>query len=264
MTDRTFALVSAIGGRAAHRMISRAFGQPFYDAVGAPAHTQKRLGDELEMARYYFWANLIRGAIYIPVLIGLQGTGHLVSLGAMYGLVAFHAICVAAELYKLGAIRRLLAGGRFASAELARTDPLPAPAPHPYFTPKRFETERAYRLLGLEIVRKLVNFYIDHTQLTPEQRRAGKKAQQMEPTRNGVVKYETTTRQAETMHLLAASFNLAPLISFLVLGKAKFAVWVGFILFVDVYLVLLQRYHRVRVMSRWNRIMANRSKAAAS
>lgn len=257
-------LLTVLGARAAHRSLSGAFRQPFFDHLGG-APSREAMEHAIEHSRYYAWANLIRAAIYVPVLVGLQGTGHHVSIAVIFLLVVFHMFCVLAEAYKANAARIFQRRGGFAIEPARPQGPTEISfLGAGYYKPKPFESERGYRLAGFEVVRRLVNIFIEWSQLTREERNRGKKPRQMAPTRAGMVKYESETRQAERMHLLAGSLNLPPLASFLLLGKWGYAGWVGFILVIDGALVLLQRYLRLRVVNRLNAIERRRLQGAAT
>ncbi len=219
------------------------------------------LKKEKELSRYYAWANSLRGLVYFPVLKGLFGTGHWFSFGIISMLVLFHLACVMGEFFKMGSLSLMIANRQFSVDEpLLEPDELDQTPPnnHWYFTPLKIESEQLYKALGFDALKNLVTWYTDRTQLTREERLAGRKTKHMEPTLAGMIDYEKDTRQAEIMHLAAASMNLPPFVSFLVLDYWWLAGWVGFILSIDSILVFLQRYHRTRVMSRLQRVLEHR------
>ena len=241
-------------------MISSSFGQPFFDFTADMQFPEAVLRKEKELSRYYAWANSLRGLVYFPVLKGLYGTGHWFSFGIISLLVVFHLACVMGEFFKMGSLAIMIANQQFSNDMLAEPEPpdLTPPKIHWYFTPFRIESEKLYKAIGFDSVKNLVTWYTDHTQLTREERMAGKKTKHMEPTLAGMIDYEKDTRQAEVMHLAAASMNLPPFVSFLFLDRWWLAGWVGFVLSIDSILVFLQRYHRTRVMSRLQRVLDHR------
>lgn len=193
--------------------------------------------------------------MYVPVTLGLLKHQSWFSFYFLVALMLFHAMCILAENHKLAVANHLMETGQFSTIE-----PIPEPRGvdemppmNRYFMPKRFESPRLYKLMGLDALRKVVNWYIDLTQLTREERAAGKKAKQMPSTRAGMLDYETETRQAEIMHGVAGAINLIPLGALCYAGEWALVAYVSIIILLDLYLVLLQRFHRVRIYAALSR-----------
>jgi hypothetical protein len=213
----------------------------------------------IDSARYFVIANWIRLIFYLPVI------GTFAWLGQWFGfflavlLVIWHIACITVERYKLSLLRLV---------------PKPAPKPqrkpeHPflsvqgklgerYFRPKRFESPALYQAIGGEVIRKIVLEYTQRTKLTPERRARGEKADFLaERSGKAILEFEYGTRVGEKLHLLALAFNIPILILAWLSNQIWFAAYVSFMVLLDGYLVLLQRYHRTRV---WNAVVRLREK----
>lgn len=240
-----------MGGRWAHRLISALFGQDYLDPATGRLYPKSRLEEAIRHARYYAWANGLRGLMYVPVAIGLLRIGAWFAFYFLLALMLFHALCILAENHKLAAATEILETGRISTVE-----PIPIqrgademPPKNWYFIPKSIESPQLYKLIGVAALRTVVNWYIDLTQLTKEERAAGKKAKHMPSTRTGMLDYETETRQAEIMHGIAGAFNFIPFVALWEAKEWALVAYVFLIILLDLYLVLLQRFHRVRIYS---------------
>lgn len=253
--------VSAMGGRWAHRLISAIFGQDYLDPGSAELLPKSRLLEAIQHARYYAWANGLRGLAYLPVVVGLYSCKAWFAFYFLVALMVFHALCVLAENHKLAAATELVERRRYSVVEPAvptrGEDEMPAF--NRYFIPKRIESPRLYEAIGVAAIKKVVNWYIDLTQLTKEERAAGKKAKHMPSTRTGMLDYETETRQAELMHGIAGAINFIPLAALVHARDWALATYVIAIIVLDLYLVLLQRFHRVRIYAALQRRRPGRS-----
>lgn len=193
--------------------------------------------------------------MYVPVAIALLRCEAWFAFYFLSALMLFHALCVLAENHKLVAATELLETGRYSTIEPAvvqRADD-EMPPKNIYFIPKRFESPKLYQLIGVAAIRKVVNWYIDLTQLTKEERAAGKKAKHMPSTRTGMLDYETETRQAEIVHGIAGALNFVPLLALWQAKEWTYVAYVAAIILLDLYLVLLQRFHRVRIYAALSR-----------
>jgi hypothetical protein len=254
---RTLAhLLRALGIAWAAELLARAFGDralpPLQSTPESHQWTASELDNVRQQARYYFVANLIRGSLYLPVLYGLAHVQAWWIFGFITALVAFHVICALVEAYRWSASQIIPASMNTVPFEKP-TVALWAPEPSAYFVPKFFESDRLYRSLGFEFVRRVVDAYVQKTQLTSEERKEGQKVRFLgDNGRQGLLEFEAETRQAEGMHLAAALINVPPILA-LALNDSPWVWWNLPIFAADFLLVLLQRYHRVRVWKVLNR-----------
>jgi len=253
-------VLELVGIRRFNRAFAVVSGETVLPALGIeslPGWDETTLQELREKNRYFGWANLIRGALYLPVLWALAQYQAWWIFGLLAVLVAFHFACLLLEIYKFH--RSILLRPSEERLVQSRVAVEWNPSPNPslgdrYFRPRRFETPEFYRAVGMELVRKIVTTYIDHTRLTTEERRA-KKVHYVEGNlRDGLPQFEYNTRVGEAMHLSAAAFNVPPLLFFLWSGPWVWALYPGAILFADLALAILQRYHRARAWSILRRI----------
>lgn len=230
-----------------------------------PTYTKAKLKELRDDVRYFSWANFFRGILYVPVIIALWPLDHPYVVGSLIFLVSFHFVCIMLEFYKgtlmdfwMPQMEDTPDDKRHAKdrSEL-RVDP------HWWFSGKAFESVDGYRRIGLEWFRQLVVSYTNKTKFTKEEIKAGKRVEYLQGgTMESVVKYERDTRVGEMMHMAALAFNVAPFGVFLLRHSWFFVGLVGFILWLDLYLVLLQRYNRLRVHKILVRGLRGRPKAA--
>lgn len=200
--------------------------------------------------RYFGWANVLRGGLYVPVAFKLWEMQSLFAFAVMVGLITFHLLCIVLEVYRNILSNRWLTelGAEYEPNLAEKRRFTEIPTRHWFFSKNLFESIDMYKLIGVERWRRIVVFYSNLTKYSPEERRAGKRIEYLKGgTLESVLKYEYDTRVGELMHLSAWSLNLPPVIAFLQSGRLGWAAYVGVIILLDSYLVMLQRYNRLRV-----------------
>ena len=191
----------------------------------------KKLDEALNRTKYYGISNLLRAVLFVPLVWGLLG-GPRWALFPTAVFLLLHLLVALSEVVRGHELRRLTPD------PTAKIDP-PEPKAKPiagWFRLYPWETEKFYRLIGLEAFRKLVVRY--------ERLTYGGSVQAV--TRKGVAKFAAQTCQAEISHLLALIMDLVPLIGLSVI-KSRLTAIPALMVFLDLLLVLLQRAHRARV-----------------
>lgn len=218
----------------------------------------ERIEEVRDGARYFRTANFWRLLVYVfpffAVLAELRETSLAwIPLGTILYFVGFHVLCITLETYKM-----LLSNHhepnlpQEADRVLEEPDIAPdirlSPKMHWYFSPKFYETEPFYRAIGMPWFKNLVTNYIEATKFDREQKKLGKK--------NVFVKGRSVddaktfirdTRVAETIHIAAFFINLPLILEGMILRRYTVVWFVLPVLALDAYLILLQRYHRLRI-----------------
>lgn len=227
--------LEAAGIRKVSDLMARAFGDdplPRRDADQTEhSWSSSRLRTTSETARYYAFANFFRGLLYVPLLSPLRQTG-TPWIALLYFLLVFHTICIFVELHRHNLLRIL------PPSETPKNPPPKVKVGElkysAWFEPKKWETSRRYQMIGLERIRQIVREYDRRTRGAEPAMAAN------------LAVMELDSRIAESMHWAAAAFN----VPFLLVLRNAHSMWVwlaAWILLMDLYLVLLQRYHRVRI-----------------
>ena len=232
---RVVAGLEAIGIRRASDAMAHAFGDEALPTRDATAEQHPWSADRLrttsETARYYAWANGLRGLLYVPLVRPLVESGSPWFLLAV-GLIAFHALCVLVEIHRHNLLRSL-------DPSLHPIKPTPKVQVGElkeswWFEPRKWETLKGYRAIGLERFRQVVREY-------------DKRTRGAEPAlAANLTVMELDSRIAESMHWTAAMLNV-PFVAALAVAESPWIWLAASILALDLYLVLLQRYHRVRI-----------------
>jgi hypothetical protein len=89
--------------------------------------------------------------------------------------------------------------------------------------------------------------YSNATKYSKAERASGKRITYVQGDRQSLIKFDYDTRVGEVMHLAAWAFNLPPFIALFWAGELGWMAFIGAILLLDSYLVMLQRYNRIRV-----------------
>jgi hypothetical protein len=232
---RLVAALERLGIRRVSDAMAHAFGDdpiPARDA-GPDEHawSADRLRTTHETARYYAWANFLRGLLYVPLLGPLARADSPWAILA-WGLIAFHALCVLMELHRHNLLRSLAPSNRpVTPPPKVRVGELKYSR---WFEPKKWESLKGYRAIGLERFRQVVKEY-------------DRKTRGAEPAMAAnLAVMELDSRIAESMHWAGVALNL-PFVLALLRAESPWVYLSGAILGLDLYLVGLQRYHRVRI-----------------
>jgi hypothetical protein len=257
-------LLELFGIRGFYQAMSRLAGErmlPGFAVDHAEGWSQNKLGHVKEGSRYFLIANVFRLTVYVVPALAAIHESAWIPLATMGILVLFHVLCIVLETYKHQLCR--VHGRRLAEGDWPEMD-----EPDPpdirlssrsdwYYAPRRWETEGFYRVFGMALFQNLVTNYIENTRLTREDREAGKKLVFLKGKgKDNTLAFVRDTRVAESIHLCAFFVNTPLLIEGLVLGIKSFMWFIVPVLVLDLYLVLLQRYHRLRM---WPMIVRARS-----
>ncbi|MGV3615496.1 MAG: hypothetical protein ACO1SV_09205 [Fimbriimonas sp.] len=232
---RFVAVLERLGIRRVSDAMAHAFGDdplPARDASpDAHAWSVDRLRTTFETARYYAWANFLRGLLYIP-LLGPLARADSPWVILAWGLIGFHALCVFVELHRHNLLRSLPPSNHpVTPPPKVRVGELKYSR---WFEPKRWETLKGYRAIGQERFRQVVREY-------------DRKTRGAEPAMAAnLAVMELDSRIAESMHWAAAALNV-PFVLALLKADSPWVYLALAILSLDLYLVGLQRYHRVRI-----------------
>jgi hypothetical protein len=228
-----------------HLVMSRLTGDTPLPPVGKPSPwSRKKLTENRDGSRYFGIANFIRGSLNWWPLLATWNLHVLWITGLTIFLMGFHYASVLLEIYKIKRVDALLP-----NAPEEGQDPAPnasSPKYDWYFAPKKFESEKFYWiLLKLKFI---VTVYIDRTKLTPEERKAGKKAEYLgNLSRAETVPFEFATRVGEGLHFTAFWCNAPLAIGLFLHHKTGPGILISLLMLSDVLLALLQRCHRLRV-----------------
>lgn len=240
-------LLRLLGASAVHEAMRRFWGDRPLVFRSPSGFTAQELDDITRGARYYGYSNLIRLLMNLGPFWLLTMNGFWFEAAPMILLLAVHLVFVLNEFYKLSILPMVPAD----------PDGIPKEREKAVFSPPRgvhkllwFENVEFYRALGFERFRKFVVDYVD--KLREE------KTQFMESNYEGRVRFEQDTRTAEKIHLVAGILNVPGFFRMIMMGAYPLGFLIGILLWLDFTLVLLQRYHRTRVI----RVLDRRGHAA--
>ena len=232
---RIVATLETFGIRRVSDAMAHAFGDDPLPARTATAQDHgwsvDRLRTTHETARYYAWANFLRGLLYLP-LIGPLVRAESPWVLLVWFLLAFHALCVFVELHRHNLLRILPPSAHpITPPPKVRVGDLKYSR---WFEPKKWESIKGYQAIGLERFRQVVREY-------------DRKTRGAEPAMAAnLAVMELDSRIAESMHWAAAALNV-PFVLALLRADSSWVYFALTILAFDLYLVGLQRYHRVRI-----------------
>jgi hypothetical protein len=216
-----------------------------------PAEVKTRYAD----TGYYEIVNAIYCIVYLPLLIYLYFQRQKWLLAYSLGWLGLHTLCVLLERYKRSLGTAWLDDYRERNAPAA--PPLPDEAPTPafprwlyrwYFRIAPFETERLYRAVGTERFRLFVVWLKQMTTLNPEREGAKQRIRYLDGiTPNAIETFLEDTRISEITHVIGTLTLVPFLVVFIREGATPGLLLLVPLLWGNIYSVLLQRYHRVRV-----------------
>lgn len=257
-------LLELLGVRAFYWVMSHLAGErmlPAWNTKESSEWSREKVAEVKEGARYFLIANILRAGIYVFPMMAAVKEHAEIPYWTMVVIVGFHFLCIILETYKSMLCKKhdkSLEAGLWHEGHPA--DPPDIRLSHKmdwYFAPRRFETELLYRAIGVEAFKNIVTLYIDNTRLTKEERENGKKASYLRGgSKQEKIQFVRDTRVAETIHFCALLINVPVFIEGIVLGLPSVVWFILPVLILDVYLVLLQRAHRLRM---WPFIVRTRS-----
>lgn len=236
-------LFEALGARALYAAVAWIVREPVLPhsrAEAPPAIDQPTMLEIKRESRYFAAANIARAACYLPHFVAFLAGHYRAGLVYVVGLFVLHGVMYTVEVYKT-ALCDFWYPRLPAKLEPKKVEPTP---PTGWFHLLSFETERFYRLIGMEAFRRFVTWMMS----TLTFGFSGKKVDFIPaPKRSHTVVFEQETRVSETVHLISA-LTIAPLVWFSWAGAPwGVGLWSTVVVFGDLGLGLLQRYHRVRV-----------------
>jgi len=257
-------LLELLGVRGFYWVMSHLAGERMLPPWGAKESKEwslEKVGEVKEGARYFLIANIGRAAIYIfPMLAAIKDRA-TAPFWTMVGIVFFHCLCIILESYKALLCKRhgqALLDGRWEEGQPNDPPDIRLSAKMDwYFAPRRIETDLFYRFIGVEAFKNIVTFYVENTKLTKEDRDNGRKAVYVRVgSKQDKIQFVRDTRVAETIHFCALLINVPVFVQGLALGISSVVWFILPVLILDIYLVLLQRQHRLRM---WPFILRTRS-----
>lgn len=207
--------------------------------------SEAQLYERRSGSRYFSWANILRTVLHLPV-IGFGVFYNIALITWIFGFLAVgHILLTIVESYKAGIVEMIPV-----DEEGSHIDHfVPANFYEWWFSPKFWESEKLYQILGLRVFQHMTTYVISLTRLTRHERKQGQKVEylgQMTPTQ--VLRFEVSTRVGEIVHGVMGLVDLIPLILAIQMkahwGWVLYMIW---ILWGDISLGFLQRYHRLRI-----------------
>ncbi|MBS1715585.1 MAG: hypothetical protein JST30_14750 [Armatimonadetes bacterium] len=233
----------ALGVRALYAAVAWIVREPTLPpSSGAPPTSvdKPKMAEIRRESRYFAAANLARAACYVPHFVAFLVWPYKAGLVYVIGLFVLHGIMFAVENYKTALC------DTWAPHLPDKLEPKKiAPTwPTGWFALMSFETERFYRLIGMEAFRRFVTYMMNMLTFGF----SGKKVDFIPaPKRSHTVVFELETRVSETVHFFSA-LTIGPLVWFSwAAAPLGVSLWSTVVVFGDLGLALLQRYHRVRV-----------------
>lgn len=194
-------------------------------------------------ARYFGLANLGRFGFCLPIVLVL----YLLQGGWIFWLLVvqsvLHLTLAWSELYKYNLASSLVANENVPDQAISFPE-----LNSKWFEPQSWETQNFYKVIGVERAKWVVLGLYEVIQTTREQRARGETYQFMDSKQpEKLIEFEANTRVSELVHYFVGFLDAIPFV-FAILGHHwAFALATGYLLVCDLYLSLLQRYHRVRI-----------------
>lgn len=240
-------LLELFGIRRFYQFMAWITGDTMITPAGQPSPwSRHKLETYRAGAQYFGFANLFRALVYIwplILLVRLRLYGFVIW---MVAIALFHLCVALLEVYKAFRIKQVLPDASEKGADPAAK--ASGKSSDWIFAPRKWESEKFYRAIGVWKFKSVVTWYVDRTKLTAEELKSGKKAQYLAaPSKGESLQFEYDTRVGEGMHLAGFLLNFPLFVVTLSLGLYGPAFLLGVVSVLDFVLVLLQRCHRIRV-----------------
>jgi hypothetical protein len=194
-------------------------------------------------ARYYEVANLTRLGMALPPTLYLAYLETWFAFGCLVIMCGYLFVSILTERYKRALTELHLVD---ADAQPKEDEKPTLPRNHLWFTPKKWEKRELYQFLGMDWAQGRTLAFVKKARATNDPR---EQQEQLEhPNLTELVRFEKGTRAAETIHLIACAFNVPAAYVFIKEAQWVWALYILVIIWGDLWLSLLQRYHRVRTM----------------
>ncbi len=257
--------VEALGIRRFYAFMARSSGERMLpslrEAATAKGWSLAELEDRRASTRYFGNTNLGRILLYSPILY-LAWTGDVLIVFSLFFLFCvLHLVCAILEVYK-GTLSYYVPVDEAPREKQPDSDVVDLV--EYFFSPKPWETEVFYTKIGVEFFRWLVTSYIESIQLSKIKRDSGETIHYVESSKpQDLLKFEASTRVAESIHWVGSIFDVLPLGMVIAAGKWWWVPYFTWLLWGDTFCALLQRYHRVRVWELVVRIRERRVRQKA-
>ncbi len=248
-----------LGLRWCYCFVARFFGEavlPDTRTIQSDSHPKTQLSHAnlnrmYHATRYYEIVNLLYGTFTLPLIYFVAVYGNEWLLYYAYLFVLMHLLTTLQERYKRCLCYLLLQKPQVCDTKEASLSPPLAKTlgrAAGWFRLARFETVGFYRCLGVERFRQVVLEITTGTAVETQQRTQGQRHIYIQGrSLSHIHAYEQQTQTAEASHLIGVLLHTPFLWHFV---EVRFWMGVGYIalfMLANVYCVLLQRYHRVRI-----------------
>lgn len=209
-------------------------------------------------SRYHEWANVVLFMTYFPGLVAGVLIGNVPFLLLHIVLAGVNFSCILIERYKRTLALRLQRDGQMGDQPIPSVRAPEKPSGDWYFAPKGWESEALYRRTGVAFYKEMLVDGVTVCRYPPAERTTDAKFMEGNSLED-LLGLENTTRVAESIHLAAFLGRLGIAIAF---WGIEFGIDLYFVAFLilDLYFVLVQRYHRLRV---WKVVQRYRTRRAA-
>ncbi|MDI9635114.1 hypothetical protein QPK87_31455 [Kamptonema cortianum] len=236
----------------------------FSEAPHVKGLTESKIDELTANARYFSAANFWRLVFHLPVIMMFWAFGYpLLSIPFLI-LCTIHAVLVVTEVYKREVFKLYRVDPSATENKEHQIAVTSSRAGDWWYKPKKWETDRFYRWLGMSGFRWFVTTFIEKTRLTRQERKRGERTSYVGKSVNDIVRFESGTRTAESIHLCMASFDLIPVVFCVTVGFWWGLPYTAWVFVGDFWLSLLQRHHRVRVWKIIERVRAREASGLAS
>ncbi len=252
-------LLELIGVRGIYTFTANAVQEPILPDVrhaeSTPGWSASQIYERRSGSRYFSWANILRTLLHVPVIVFGVLHNHALVIWLFCFLAIGHVLLTIVESYKAGIVDLIPIDENGSAIDHF----VPANFYEWWFSPKFWESEKLYQVLGLKVFQHMTTYVISLTRLTLQERKSGMKVEylgQMSPTQ--VLRFEVSTRVGEIVHGVMGLLDLIPL--YIAISSQSHWGWVAYLIWIlwgDISLGFLQRYHRLRI---WKFVMKCRQR----
>lgn len=228
--------------RPLYLLLSRWWGDEPIPTGPSQAWPQDRLRQAQTWSRYFLVGNIIRAGTIAPAFGFASSHGLILVEFILCYPVAVHFTLIAIEIYKQSVLSRLIPQSIECPYEPQPKYPDIQEVSRKELRLLPFESVNFYRAFGMEWFRMLVMWYASQAMGNEKTIRFMDKSG-----RRAAVDFAMEACTAEAVHAKGAAINTAALAFLYRDAPLWLNLWVGFWVFAEWLLVLLQRYMRVRV-----------------
>lgn len=260
MTRANLRLIEIMGGRLLYVGLAKIFRDRIMPPTGHPfaqGFTQEDLAEISRNARYFGISNLGRVALNLPVILILILYSAWPVAWFVGSQCLMHLLVAYSEAYK-----RNLAESHKPDPEAIASESQISPLVGSWFEPKKWESKKLYQKIGVDWFRVIVEGYINWARRTDEEKARGQVVAYLPtPSKNQILAFEAETRVGELVHFGMAILDAVPFVYGVATLNPYLIFFTDYLVVGDIYLSLLQRFHRLRL---WKFVQrANCSEASA-